>query len=340
MRLIDLPPEILIHLPDYLDSLSDLYSLIQTSRALYITCAGSNAKLRPKFAKKYGQNLFPPHPHCLLVGVARQIADWAVQNTENRCLLTRAITEGLEDQERLLELGVQIARLSLNDVRAIHKAKVDVIDPLTNILDLECGQGKYDRRKDKDEGDSIDWSVCEDVNEALYNYLIYCELFHHSIDQALAPSMEVKPLDTSIRHDWISRAMSQAVHHKPLSYLHLTRSERFLNPSQMPTMLLGKSREEITWSSAERLDLTLKESVFCKVMEHQGLDTLRILLASSLDPVKDLVLDIRKKVDALAEDEIRTTPKYASDVDSGYTVNGGFYSMTQDVQGYLGWPQA
>lgn len=75
MQLTNLPAELVASLPNYLHSLDDLYSLIDTSRIFYNTCANTFATLPPTFVKKYGQNLLFPHSHLLLASTARQIAD-------------------------------------------------------------------------------------------------------------------------------------------------------------------------------------------------------------------------------------------------------------------------
>lgn len=201
MLLIDLPPDILIHRPDYLDSFDDLYSLIQTSRAPHIACAGYSAKLRPDFAKEMWPKYSPTHSYCLLSGIARQIADWAVQNEENQNLLMNAISER---PEGLLELGAQIARLSLNDVKEIHKAKLSVFNPLANIIDLECGSGYRD---DPECGYPVSKVFCDNVMETLYHFVIYRELFHHCIDQVLTPLTNVNHLSAFVRRSWMAYCM-------------------------------------------------------------------------------------------------------------------------------------
>lgn len=167
MQLTDLPAELIASLPNYLHSLDDLYSLIRTSRFFYNTCANTFATFPPIFAKKNGQDLLPPYPQLLLAGTARQIADWAVQSERNRQKLYDVITAG---NEELLDLAVQASRLSLDDVHALHKAKIDIVNPLNHVLDLDCGPKLY-WKYDIDAA-TTPKTTCEVVAWVLYDYLI------------------------------------------------------------------------------------------------------------------------------------------------------------------------
>ena len=167
-----LPTELIAFFPDYLHCLDDLYALLQTSRLLYNCCASTKAKLAPPFAKKHGQHLLPPHPLLLLAGPARQIGERTIGSDANRQRLWEVIKEG---NDGLALLCKEVTRLSLDDIRAIHQPKYDIINPLSPRLDLDHGQGEKARNGSY-------YTVCEDVETALYNYLICCELFHLDVE--------------------------------------------------------------------------------------------------------------------------------------------------------------
>ena len=331
MQLTDLPAELIANLPDYLHSLDDLHSLISTSRLFYNTCANTAAAFPPTFAKKYGQSLFPPHPHLLLAGTARQVADWAVQSEENRQQLYDAITRG---NEGLLDLALQVARLSLNDVRAIHQAKFDVINPLSRVLDSECGQGERQRYRDSGANEPDVWTVCENVDQALYNYLIYCELFHHSIDAALDPSLGIVPLSTELRMHWIAQCMPDAnceaspegQQYQMLDYCHMAQSDGFLNFSKMPDLLLGKPQALAGENGPVYEGLSPQEILFVSVVEHRGLLTLRILQADEATR-QELSKDIRQKANDVPTAKILLAPELADDGETQV----GWYDMRYDV---------
>jgi hypothetical protein len=174
-------------LPEYLHSLDDLYSLIRTSRGFYDCFAGSTAKLRPSFAKRDGQRLFPPHPHLLIAGCARSVADWAIESHENEAQLQKALESGIDG---LFDFCTREGRMSLGDVRALTRAKYDLLNPISRQVDDSIGpaarEARYTasgRTLDDDAGEW--WTIMEYPDLSLLNHWIYCELFHHAVDAAI-----------------------------------------------------------------------------------------------------------------------------------------------------------
>lgn len=74
MRLLDLPSEIIIILPNHLESLQDLYSLTLTCRGFsnIATLCSSDVLLRLACSPHTG---LQPYPHLLLAVKARYIAE-------------------------------------------------------------------------------------------------------------------------------------------------------------------------------------------------------------------------------------------------------------------------
>ena len=114
MLVTGLPTEVLASLPEHLDSIVDLYSLISTSRRLYHTCSTSQATYPPKCRPDLSPKILRPDNVRLLVGIARQIGDWAVINDDNRQRLYSTIEDS--QTQGLLDLGIEISRVSLRDV--------------------------------------------------------------------------------------------------------------------------------------------------------------------------------------------------------------------------------
>src|SRR5580658_8735202 len=112
MKFLDLPSDIITLLPTYFHSITDLYALLSTCRALYNAFAFSEARLPPILPMLYGRPLLPPHPHLILAGTARHVADWAIASRENRAVLYESLLEG---NCGLLKLSQKVARVSLKD---------------------------------------------------------------------------------------------------------------------------------------------------------------------------------------------------------------------------------
>ncbi|KAJ7481565.1 hypothetical protein FB451DRAFT_982509, partial [Mycena latifolia] len=61
-----------------------------------------------------------------------QVADWVVQHDNNRYQLELAIQGGVD---KLLELALCVAGLTMDDVRRLYVYKCGVLNPLSRRLD-------------------------------------------------------------------------------------------------------------------------------------------------------------------------------------------------------------
>ena len=298
MPISNLPVEILSSIPDYLDSVDDLYSLLSTSRLFYRCCAGTTAKLAPPFSTEFGQHLLPPHPHLLLAGTARQIGDWAIQSQDNQDRLWKGIKDG---NNGLASLSKDVARLSLQDVRALHRLRADLVIPLAARLDLE---------EDPTRTRWSELTVCQNAEVALLNYLIYCELFHLDV-QASFDDAAHEPFNSAMRNHWMSYCMPDGCylgHRKPtagecelLDLKCLLRGECFIKalPDIVPDQPFSMSRPQ-----------EHRQEFLLRILGHQGTTTLRIILVESVKPAADLIDYIRQKIDMLPQSRIVTEPEY------------------------------
>ncbi|KAJ7286114.1 hypothetical protein C8J57DRAFT_1461330 [Mycena rebaudengoi] len=177
MTLDALPAELLMSLPQHLHSVEDLLSLFSTCRALYCSCSDPDPKILPRLVANSGRVFFRPHPHFLIAATARKVADWAV-----------AIQGGVE---KLLELSLDVATLTMGDIRNLYAFKCDVINPLKRQL-ISAPENI---------------TVCTDPEITLLSWVIYGELFHHSLELAYLPLPEHKPLGTAMRIKWFVYCM-------------------------------------------------------------------------------------------------------------------------------------
>jgi hypothetical protein len=137
---------------------------------------------------------FRPHPHILIAATARQIADWAVQHDDRRYLLELAIHGGVD---KLLELALDVAGLTMDAIRRLWVYKCDVLNPLNRRLDLTAGPSAEDALE----------TLCNDPETTLLSWVIYGELFHHALELAYLPLPEYKPLGSIIRYKWFVYCM-------------------------------------------------------------------------------------------------------------------------------------
>ncbi|KAG8881891.1 hypothetical protein FRB97_008938 [Tulasnella sp. 331] len=190
MKLLDLPREVLIILPNYLETLQDFHSLSLTCRTFHDVTSFPSSNLLFRLACSPYTGL-QPYPHLLLATKARQLVDWAVQDDSRRDELLRAIKGGCD---KVLKLGLKISPLTVEDLRRLHRARVDVLIPLSQEMDPICGPAS--RPKDAEE-----ITVCENLILALTNFWLYCDMFHHRISASYSKS-EVKPLSNETWLAW------------------------------------------------------------------------------------------------------------------------------------------
>ncbi|KAG9028801.1 hypothetical protein FRB95_006081 [Tulasnella sp. JGI-2019a] len=185
MHLLNLPTELLILLPALLESLQDLHALTLTCRALsnIPTLISNDILVRLALSPHTG---LQPYPHLLLATKARKLADWAVQDDSRRKELLEAIKGGCES---VLQLGLKISPLTLNDLRCIHTTRFNILIPLSEELDPTYGPK------------SGHLTFCNNLVLALTNFWIYCDLFHHNISEGCRPSL-AKPLSALTRRLW------------------------------------------------------------------------------------------------------------------------------------------
>ena len=216
MKLLDLPVDIINILPLYLNSIHDLYSILLTCKTLYKAYRNANIKLAPILPRPDGQFLCQPHPRFLLTLVARQIGDWAVSSPTNRYELYQSLLRGYDG---LLTLAERVTAVSLSDLQRLHELKYSLLNPLAQLVDFEVGPAMV-RNQEMDPAE-YGLTICQHPGLAILNYVVYCELFHHYVDDILsAPegSRPPKPLESGIRHRFIAYCLPDKNNHRNREY--------------------------------------------------------------------------------------------------------------------------
>jgi hypothetical protein len=348
MRLLDLPFDIISLLPTYLHSITDLYALLSTCRALHNAFAFSEVKLPPILPRLYGQPLLPPHPHLILAATARQVADWAVASRGNRASLYESLLEG---NHGLFKLSQEVARVSLKDMRDLNNLKYSLLNPLTRVVDVEGG-AEMVREKGRDP-DNYSLTIVREPDIALLNYLIYCEFFHHSIDEILnhstRTSSQPKAFDLKTRRRWIAYCMPDMSncrnpHHKEIKDTEILSQiqmwDRCDTFSRRQKALLdffetGELHEYdpgLNWYGRyydEDHVFTVRErrvDVCLDVANHLGVESLKMLLPGGLYQARARLEEIKERVSAISDADIM-------DAHAGNTRNGEPRPMGISISG-------
>ena len=298
MHILNFPNEILTLLTHHLVSLDSLFVLLQTCRRFYQICSSSRAALPPVFRAPPDRVLLSPHPHLLLAGTARQIADWAVQSESNRLLLLESLSNG---PPGLLELAKQISRLSLKDVRTLYSKKARLLNPLARMI----------------EGDCVNYpenGTCKNQEVALLNYWVYCELFHHSTDRfTLGPSKAAVSDDPGLRQPLSPKTRQYFFAHcigapwnddDGLNNLSIVIE---MNKFHSPRQELGAFWATGIASTHSEME-TWRRAIFFEIMENLGEETLVSLLPGGMSKLRLTADRVKRAVVEMEERDNKKDP--------------------------------
>ncbi|MCJ1242242.1 hypothetical protein MMC14_010249 [Varicellaria rhodocarpa] len=296
MQLLDLPTELLALIPQHLSCLQDHYNLIRTCRAVYHNCAFVRSPLPPVDPNSHDPPPFLPRPRLLLAGVARQIADWVIQSESNRSQLNDALLRG---NEGLLDLASHVTRITLEDARALYDARSRVITPIAQRLEQALCVVPH-----KSPEDEMWRSSGFDAEEALLDYWIYCELFHHSIDaswQRRSSLEPVLPLSPALRGRWMTNCVfGDGLHKVPRSKTFRT-NKALIALLGCETWKDGIAVLRNFWSDGNaRVAPEIGEEkatyMFLNIGKHLGKDSLELLLPGGLETVRGKFEGLRSSI--------------------------------------------
>ncbi|KAF7301265.1 hypothetical protein MIND_00691300 [Mycena indigotica] len=257
LRLDTLPPELLLRLPYFVHSIEDILSLSSTCRVLYHTCANPSPHVISKLVAESGRIFFRPHPHMLIAATARQLADWAIQHDERRFRLEEAIRGGVD---KLLELAIDVVGLTMDDIRRLLRFKYAVLNPLDKQLDLSSGPGS-----------GYGMTICNDPETTLLTWVIYGELFHHSMELGYLSSDQLRhqPLSSVTRYKWLAYCVPDV------------NSFNYLNFKNQPNFFKDYKQEEN--DRFQQLSLQTAMDFLCPQLWEDALQP--TVLWKTIDPV-------------------------------------------------------
>jgi hypothetical protein len=219
MLILELPTDIIALFPHYFISVYDLCNVLLTCKTLCRAYKDKNIKLPPILPKPDGQFLFQPHPHFLLTCLARQLGDWAVASASNRYELYQNLLGGYNG---LLFLAERVTRVSLSDMRQLHGTKYSLLNPLTRLVDFEVGPAMV--RNQEMDPETYGLTICQMPDVAVMNFVVYCDLFHHYVDNILSspgdPELP-RPLESGIRQRFIAYCLPDHNNHRNPHYQSL-----------------------------------------------------------------------------------------------------------------------
>ncbi|ESK94725.1 hypothetical protein Moror_14220 [Moniliophthora roreri MCA 2997] len=138
MQLLDLPFEVLCSLPLYIRNIEDFNEASSTCSILYRAFSTATPNTILRLAAASSPTFFTPH--LLIAATARQVSDWALQSSSNTEALREALQGGTDG---LLNLCVEKAGLTLDDLRRLHLARFSLVNPSSDKIDKMAGDQWY-----------------------------------------------------------------------------------------------------------------------------------------------------------------------------------------------------
>ncbi|KAK7044976.1 hypothetical protein R3P38DRAFT_184756 [Favolaschia claudopus] len=270
MSLETLPPELLMHLPEHLHSLEDLYSPVLYLPAHYTTHAET---LPPKLSLVLLQTLessSDPHPHLLIAfhsPPARRLGSYLRRpsvSARARHPRRRRKTSGTRPRGRRAVHGRHPQDSPLQERRN---------KPINRRLDLAAGPASQ----------SNDFlTVCNDPETALLSWVIYGELFHHSHELTYLPFPHHKPLSSIIRYKWFVYCMPDV---NSFHYQRFPKGEipRFFH--DMPNEEDRFQHGAVGWKPPPLYEAILAEDrkLFVSAAKHMGLKSLELVIDGGVE---------------------------------------------------------
>ena len=184
MHLLDLPNEILMLLPQYLRNIVDLNDAASSCRKLHTVFTATSCKTILSLAAASSREYFRPHPHFLVAATVRQVSDWARLSPSNTITLRKSLEGGIES---LLELCLSKAGVTLDDIRRLHAMRYSTLNPLIDMLDRCAGVQWNSTPNFWNGGVSDAFTVFCEPQRALFQLVIYGELFSSAFNEVLNP---------------------------------------------------------------------------------------------------------------------------------------------------------
>lgn len=200
MKLLDLPIDLLILLPQFLHDIEDFTNASSSCRSLRAAFARTSPKPILRFAAASSRIFFRPEPHFLIAAKARQLGDWALRSPPNTKTLRRAFQDGIE---ALFELCIAQTGLTPQQIRYLHASRFSLINPIADMIDRCAGAQSYAMPNFWDGSVSDAANISFEPTRRLLKIIIYGELFCSSMRADLEPASQLPRFNLGMRLDFI-----------------------------------------------------------------------------------------------------------------------------------------
>ncbi|KAL8726954.1 MAG: hypothetical protein Q9166_006375 [cf. Caloplaca sp. 2 TL-2023] len=313
MGILDFPTELLLLIPQNLNDIKDYTHLSSSCRKFREVCSKTSPNMILRLAAASSRTFFRPGPHFLIAATVRQVSDWALLSNENTEVLRQGLRGGVY---HLLDLCVNKAGLTMDDIRRLHAARFSLINPVSDMIDRCVGPQWLSTPEFWSGGVSNPATVSLDPARSLFQIIIYGELFASTVQAFLEPSASLPRFDQEFRMDYIKYCIPDR---SCRSYTGMTvlevgpyagdGYELLLQESVADQVgldyLLGHCR---TWKEAwERVRLAIgpnfddvpRQILWERAVQAQGLEGLEMLRPGGLERWRPRLEAIRREIEKL-----------------------------------------
>ncbi|KAG9234410.1 hypothetical protein BJ875DRAFT_504717 [Amylocarpus encephaloides] len=320
MGLIDLPRDVLVSLPDYLDNIEDFTNASSSCRTLRHSFAGTHPNRIIRLAAASSRVFFRPDPWFLVAATARQVGQWGLKSQENTEALRDAFRGGIEN---LKELCIDVAGLTIEDIRRLHASRFETIYPVADLIDRMAGAQWYSTPDFWDGGVSDAYTVdCEPL-KAVFHFAIYGELFESTLQSWLEPEKGLPRFDLATRLDYIRYCIPDWIFYLERTGLGAPQREKgpYMNEADVNNIpgwgaalrhILSCGRWNRPWAAIRQQvgpeweEDSWRQQLWVQAAQIHGLAGLEMLVPGGEEKWRARLSDIRARVAAMeAEPEVQ-----------------------------------
>ncbi|KAE8448692.1 hypothetical protein EG329_008907 [Mollisiaceae sp. DMI_Dod_QoI] len=311
MELLDLPIEILVLIPNHLRDIEDFMNASSTCRTLRNAFLRTNPPQILRLSAAASRFFFRPDPYFLIAATVRQISDWALQTQENAEVLQQAFLGGIT---ALYDLCIEKASLTMEDIRKLHAMRFTALNPASDLIDKAAGRQWYSTPNFWDGGVSDAVTIDCEADRAMYQIVIYGELFASTMRAYLEPELELPRFDIHMRLDYIRYCIPDWICHRGSPGLGLPLPVGPYDPKTMAESLpadqialqhiLTCRRWREAWERArhqigEDFEEEWRQDMWHSVVQCQGLEGLEMLRADGFEKWRTRLMEMRNQVEKL-----------------------------------------
>jgi len=310
MSLLSLPPELLALLPLHLHNIEDFMNLSSTCTTLHTILSSTKPPIILRLAAASSPTFFRPDPWYLVAATAHQISEWALENKTNEAQFQEALTGGVE---ALYNLCIENCGITMQKIREMHLRRFDLINPTADFIDKLAGAQWYATPNFWEGGVSDAVTIDCEPTRALFQIIVYGELFQPTFTSILKPELKLPKFDLQTRFnyirycipDWIFVWGKDVPKHLLTGPYSKKKKNTLAGDERAMDFLINCRRWRERWQYGVRHQIGYdfeeewKQDMWISIVQCQGLEGLEMLRPGGMDKWRDRLLEIRKGIEEL-----------------------------------------